>query len=661
MQEHSFKLHVGEIDAASLERLSAYTVVRRVFQGVGGGACVTFAAAMPWASFDATGVTLGSVHLPSALLFALGLATLVGLGFFAASVWGLVRRLPAHTRFGVLAIAGACVFSVAGLEYGYIRPGGLVAFEYRPAVRMVCYFFGIMLLACAVPEDIGPRVAALIRTRVFGFKHVLGLALMTVAAGALLGAVVLDGMPHIIDGTSYLIQARILWSGELAMTPPMYPELFAGELMQMRTSDAGYYSKYPVGWPMVLGLFDSIGAPWLANALLAGVLVVLTYAVVAERGSRRMASLSAAGVALCPWLWMNAGTMMAHLASAVWLWLFLWLFLRGTRTMSRATLALSGLVLGVAVVTRPADAAFFALPCVALSTGWLIRNGKVWWTRLPMVAVGAMPGVVGYLWINRRLADGGSTYGGGHGSVLFEQMPESMGHAIIWLQQSWVGLNAQWLGGAVPVAMLLLCGVVFGVRYLRTQWLGIACASSLFLCYGVFVFGGRAWVGPRWYVPLIPAVALLIAAGINAASHAGRVRSPGGVLAAGYLRAAVVAAAVVFLVVVPMRVVELRTSPPHGIDGRVVGLVESAGLSHAVVALPVSGLDPTTGQPNHKRGIAGMWSMRVPFEASDVIYIAAIDGWQAKASAAWPGRDLYTMNDRAGDMTLTPVPSGADR
>ena len=661
LQKHDYTLESYPLGLAEQGRYSTVSIVRRVFQGVGGGACVAFAAVMPWAEFSSSGVAVGTVHLPSSLLFALGATIMVGLAFFAASVWGLVRRLQAHTRFGVIAIAAGTFLSIAGLEYGYLRPDGLAAYEYRTAVRMLIYCLGIMLLACSVPEELGPRFAVFIRSRQIGWRHVLGLALLTTAAGAVIGAFALDGMPHIIDGTSYLIQARTIWSGELAMQTPMHPELFAGELMQMRISEAGYYSKYPAGWPILLGLFDTIGAAWLANAVLSGVLVVLTYMLVADRASKRMAWLSAVLVAICPWLWFNAGTMMPHIASAVWLWLFLWLFLRGVRSTSRATLFYAGLALGAAVLTRPADALFFTLPCIAVSIGWLIHNRSVWLTRLPMVALGALPGVGIYLWINTSLAGSGSTYGGEHGSVLFAQMPQSIGHALAWLHESWVGLSTQWMAGALPIAMLVFCGIAFGVRYLRTHWLAIACSASLFICYAIFVFGGRAWVGPRWYVPLIPAIAILIAAGLNSASHTGRVRSAGGVLAAGYLRTALVAAVVVYAVVVPMRAAQLIDQPPHGIDGRVVELTQQEGLTNAVVALPPEGLDPLTGTPNYKRGIAGMWAMSVPFEESPVIFISAIEGWEEMAAEAWPGRGLYTMNDRAGDMTITAVATGSNQ
>lgn len=638
-------------------RLSTAAIARRILQGVGGGASVALAALMPWADFTAAGITLGPILIPLVALLIAGMIVTVGLCLFACSVWGLIRRLPSHTRLGLLAIAMMALFSVAGFEYGYYRTNGLSAYEYRPAFRLICYTIGIALLACSVPEELGPRFAVLIRRKALTLRHVFMLSLGVTVIGSLLGVLLLDGMPHIIDGTSYLLQARTLWSGRLALDPPMYPVLFERELMQFRLTDAGYFSKYPSGWPAILGLFDVMGAPWLANAVLAGALVTLTYLTVAERSDKRLAGLSAAVVALCPWLWFNAATMMSHLASAVWLWLFLWLFLRARRTRSHGLMLLAGLALGAAVLTRPADAAFFALPCACAATCWIIRRPSVWLSRLALVAIGALTGTLLYLWLNAQLngSGGSSGYGGGHTNALFAQAPHSLTHLFIWLHQGWVGLSSQWFAGAAPAAVLLMCGLVFGRWCLRGQWLIFVCAGSLFVCYAVFVFGGQAWVGPRWYVPMIPAVALLIAAGLEAASHAGRVRSPGGVLAAGHLRASLVGCVVVFAIALPARLIELRQSPPHGIDGRVVETVRAANLTNAIVALPANGLVPGTNQPNYKRGIAGMWAMQTPFEECDVIYITAVEGWQRMAAEAWPGRTMYQMNDAAGDYSLTRV------
>lgn len=657
MQDNGLSLVPAAIGGANDQSDSALAMARRVLQGVGGGLCVALAAVMPWAEFSSAGIAIGSYAIPRPFLALIGLTVLASTLMLARSVLACLRRLPSHIRFGAIAIAAFTLCSLAGFEYGWFRTGSIFFYEYRTAARLIGYTLGIALLTCSVPEEVGQRIAAGVSSLTISRRVIGALAIFAGACGALIGIFLLDGMPHMIDGTSYLLQGRILWSGQLAIQPPMYPALFADELMHFRITDAGYFSKYPIGWPALLGLFDAASVPWLANAVLAGLLVLLTYAVVAESGNRRLAGLTAAIVAMCPWLWLNASTMMAHLASAVWLWLFFWLFLRTLKRQSRGYALLAGLVLGAAILTRPSDAAFFAFPCIAASLAWTVRQRELWLTRLPLIAVGALPGLAAYLWVSKYLAGSGlaSTYGNGHAAMLFTQMPQSPWHMLIWMQESWVGLSTQWFAGAMPLALLVVVGLIFGRSQFNGQRMALACSASLMLCYTVFVFGGRGWIGPRWYVPLIPAMALLIAAGLLATARTGRVCSSGGVLAAGYLRMLTVGAAVTLCVAMPAKLYELHAQPPHGIDGQVVQQVELAGLTQAVVALPVDGLDPETRMPNYKRGIAGMWAMQVPFEQSPVIYIAAIEGWQAMAQEAWPTRRLYLMNGQAGDMTITPV------
>lgn len=631
----------------------ALTMTRRFVQGLGGLLTIALAAVLPWAEVDATGIAVGRFAIPVPALACIGLMLLVGMVFVAHSTWGLVRRLKPITRWLCLGAGVVALFSITGLEYGYLRTGGLSPYEYRSAVRMIGYSVGILLLACSVPEGAGFAVAQWIKSHRPGRRSVWFAAGFCVLASALIGRLIMDGMPHIIDGTTYLLEARTLYAGQLTLDPPKHPALFASELLEFRTSDAGYYGKYPVGWPLVLGFFDLLNVPWLAAPLLSGALVGLTYFTVRQRSDERLAAASAVAVGLCPWLWMNAATMMSHVAAAVCLFAFLGLMLGGVKRQSRAWLLASGIALGLAVLTRPADAAFFALPAAGYALAKLLQSPRLWISRLPLVAAGTIPGVLAYLWIGHmQKGSTGSSYGGSHIDVLLYKLPASPAHALIWLQESWAGLSNQWLAGAIPAGLLIVCGLFFGRKQTRGQGLMLACSASLLLCYTVFIFGGRAWVGPRWYVPLIPGAAVLIVAGLMAAAQTARIACAEGVLSAGYLRTLAVGVIVTAAVVLPVRLVELRLSPPHGIDGQVHATVTAADLTNAVVALPADGLVPGTTTPNYKRGIAGMWTMQTPFENSNVIFVSAVDGWEDMARSAWPDRTLYHMNDQANDFTL---------
>lgn len=538
----------------------ALTMTRRFVQGFGGLLVIGLAAALPWAEFEGGHMVIGRAAVPEAALGLLGVMVAAGFVFLSISTWGLVRRLKVSTRLLCLAALIVGSFSVAGVEYGYVRSGGWSADEYRGAVRMLGYAVGILLLSCAVPEEAGFAVAIWIKRHRPGRRSVIVSALIAVAAGGLVSRVALGGMPHLADGSAYLLEARTLWSGQLMLEAPRHTELFAGELNAYRTTDPGSLGGYPVGWPLVLGLFDAVGVAWLAGPGMAGALVGLTYFTVRQRSEEGLAAAAAIAAGLCPWLWMNSATMMPHVASAVWLMAFLGLMLGGVRRMHVGWLLGSGVMLGMAVLTRPGDAVFFALPALAYGLGKVVQSRRVWLHRMGMIPLGALPGVLAYVLIDRHQR--GLSRGGSWLDALLAQMPASPGHAVVWLQESWAGLSGQWFAGALPAGLLMVCGLFFGRKHTRGQGLLLACCASLLVCYGVLVMEGRAWVGPRWYVPLIPGGAVLIVAGLLAAAQTARIACAEGVLAAGYLRTLTVAGFITAGVVLPMKLIELRSGPP---------------------------------------------------------------------------------------------------
>src|SRR6185312_11946611 len=51
---------------------------------------------------------------------------------------------------------------------------------------------------------------------------------MTLAA--LMSKLALEGLPHFSDALTYLMQGRVIWSGQLALPKPPYPDLWIGSL-----------------------------------------------------------------------------------------------------------------------------------------------------------------------------------------------------------------------------------------------------------------------------------------------------------------------------------------------------------------------------------------------------------------------------------------------
>lgn len=144
---------------------------------------------------------------------------------------------------------------------------------------------------------------------------VLRLASSVVVIAGALAWFVYEAHPHVPDEVIYLLHARYLADGMLAMPLPPVPAGFDLDLMHYEP--ARWYSPVPPGWPMVLSLGVLMGAPWLVNPLLAGIAVLLTYLVMGRIGSGREARLTTLLLATSPWFLFMAMNFMTHTATLV--------------------------------------------------------------------------------------------------------------------------------------------------------------------------------------------------------------------------------------------------------------------------------------------------------------------------------------------------------
>ena len=151
--------------------------------------------------------------------------------------------------------------------------------------------------------------------------HLLGLI-------ALLGClwvhyVLLQGVPHVVDESSYLLQARVFAAGSRTAGAWPLPEFF--HLAYWNSAPISY-SAFPFGWPLLLSLGEVLGVPGLINPLCAASLPYLMYALAKPLRGEREARIAAMVIALSPGVWVLGGTMMSHtscLAAAMGLWVAL--------------------------------------------------------------------------------------------------------------------------------------------------------------------------------------------------------------------------------------------------------------------------------------------------------------------------------------------------
>lgn len=623
------------------------------------GLCL-LGAMLPWLELSGEGVELGEVFFPLwalAVFVLLSGAPLVGLLLSGGIA---VLSNPDLARGRIVAILVVGMLSFFGSWYGFLLPGDLQAWEYRPGARAILWNLAAFSLAGAILGHV-PGVVEGISTlsrKLSSRWIVTASCCVALCASAAVASLILDGMPHMSDAVTYLMQGKVLWSGSLRLTIPGDAELIVGggNGLFFQSGNQGHFGKYPIGWPSILGLFSTLGVPWLANPVLAAVIVFATYRLVRLETDDRYARLTAVFLAVNPWLWFNAGTLMSHLASTTWLVLFLWALAAARRNWSLWQGSLAGACFAMALITRPQDALFWGLPCVAFALKDLAVDWRNRWSTYVAFNAVACLGLAVYFGVNRELMGSiaESTYGGSLEKRLLYNPPTSPAAFFSWLHQSLVSLHLNSYLAIPSVVLCLAFALGFAWNSTRRASLLCSCSLSLFLCYGsLVIFISRPWVGPRWLAPLMPVAAYLVACVICRAEEMlsnERTRKLG-MFVLSYLIAAF---AIAWLVVTPLRIAELRWDPPHGVDGRVVNAVRKSGLANAVVALPLPEQTKPFSGLTYKHPRSAIWSMRVPLEGGDVIFVKQIPDWPAKAQVAFPGRALWWMDEK-DNLDLHPL------
>ena len=265
----------------------------------------------------------------------------------------------------------------------------------------------------------------------------------------------------------------------------------------------------------MLALGDLVGHPWLIGPLV-GAGAVAAWGLILREAEPTPAIRGGAVLlfAVAPFVAFMSGSQMNHAATLMWLLLALaaWLKLRRGGGLLAALGA--GLALGMAAITRPADAVAFGLP----AAGWLL-----WWVRgggrgrlVVAAAFGAAAPLAAMLLVNE--ATTGSAW--------------LSGYQLLWGPNVGLGFHPAPYGpahtplrGLELVALYLLRLNVYlfeapipgllgaGIALLLVRRLGpidrYLLVSAGLLLVGYFAYWHDGFfLGPRFIYPLVPVVTL---------------------------------------------------------------------------------------------------------------------------------------------------------
>lgn len=494
------------------------------------------------------------------------------------------------------------------------------------------------------------------------------LAVGTVILAGWVSVTVFDRLPHVEDEVAFLFQARTLAGGEIVAEPPARPEFFRMPFVIVR--DDMWFGKYPPGYPLVLTLGVLAGAPWLVNPLLGGLAVLLVFVAGRRLYDAQTGLVAAALLAISPFLMLQAGSMMSHVAALVWTLLALLAFEAVVRRGAAWPAFGCGAALGMLALTRSLTAAGIGLPIGIWLLALIVRDRHN--LRLAgLVAGGVLPFVVALLAYNWFTT--GSPFRTGYelwwewdrigfgegvsrdGNYTLYEAWDNMQSNLIELSMYVYGWPARLsLVPAIGAAVLAVRRAVLWRRHLaaRPSRADIAAnrwdiflagtVVSLISIHGIYWTDGQMY-GPRYYFEIIGALALLSARALLmlAAAMSERVRQAG--LSRATAQAA--AASAILLVVTLLSLHSARNFSQvrfdefrdwYGINRDGLDTIDEAGITNAVIFI-----DTET------------WSDYAPFFLesapgldTDIIY--AIDRGPAanrRLLSDYPDRDAYVFED----------------
>jgi hypothetical protein len=435
-------------------------------------------------------------HLPAiGMLVVQAIAVIVGLARVGVPL--------APARLLVLLIVIVALSAAPSHDLGFY------ATELAVAGAVACVQLGNLWLASAsLPCNWTLRIPA------------WALASAVAITAAVLNLTIYENHPHIADELAFLLQGRMYAQGLIAVAPPPVPAAFEIDLF-VRSATEWFSCTLP-GYPLLLALGHLVGAPWLVNALLAGLNVLLGQRLFLRILSPAAASLATLLLAASPWNLFLAMSYMSHTAGLTFLLLML---LPLTAFFARGglhRLLLSGLALGALFATRMLDATAIAAaaglyllirtrrlaPAAAFTAGFLVLASA-------MLAYNArLTGSPSYTTLNyyfdtvyrprvNRLG-----FGPDVGLAwAFDPYPgHSLADAAVNTALNLFQLNTElygWAGGSLA----LLVGCLLTRRWERADSALLALAAFLPAVYSLYWFSGGPDFGARyWHLILVPLI-----------------------------------------------------------------------------------------------------------------------------------------------------------
>ena len=163
---------------------------------------------------------------------------------------------------------------------------------------------------------------------------------------------VFGNYPTISDEFSYLFEADVLAAGKLYVASPPMNDFFQ---MTQVVNDGKWYSKYTIGWPLLLAIGKIIRMEFIIGPLCAALTVLLLYLAGKRILGHKGGLIASLFGLISPYVILTGGNYYTHVAVGLFAILFLHLLLLSFEKKSFIYPALAGIAAGFIFHLRPGD------------------------------------------------------------------------------------------------------------------------------------------------------------------------------------------------------------------------------------------------------------------------------------------------------------------
>ncbi|MBN1270662.1 MAG: glycosyltransferase family 39 protein [Candidatus Aminicenantes bacterium] len=183
---------------------------------------------------------------------------------------------------------------------------------------------------------------------------------------------ILQDFPNSADEYAYLFQARTFLKGKLFTTAHPLFQFF--DLTHVPIKNGKMFSIFPPGWPLFLTLAMFLKIPtWAVNPALGTLSLIALFLLGRKMFNSKIAILTVFFVFLSPFFLFNAASYFSHTFCSLLIILVAYFMLKNLSSGKKIYLFLSGLLWGIALITRYYTAVLCLLPLLIY---WFVNQKK---------------------------------------------------------------------------------------------------------------------------------------------------------------------------------------------------------------------------------------------------------------------------------------------